>query len=160
MNSDHPGAHQLPFSSSLSPAASLLSSWQPTLAEHLHYSREDTAWAFKEPTFQKSRDEDIDNTGQCAEPCNSYGKKVRLDPHRVTERTFAGLKSALCFKWVANKGLLCIAGNSAQRNVSAWMGGELGEQMHVCVWPSPSTARLEFHSGADQLCPHANFFLI
>ena len=27
-----------------------------TLAEHLHYSREDTAWAFKEPTFQQSRD--------------------------------------------------------------------------------------------------------
>ena len=111
------------------------------MAEHLHYSREDTAWAFKEPTFQKSRDEDIDNTGQCAEPCNSYGMKVRLDPHRVTERTFAGLKSALCFKWVANKGLLCIAGNSAQRNVSAWMGGELGEECSLVAKSCPTLLR-------------------
>lgn len=46
-----------------------------TLAEHLHYSREDTVWAFKEPTFQQSRDIDISNAVWHAESCNSYGKR-------------------------------------------------------------------------------------
>ena len=32
----------------------------------------------------------------------------------------------LYLKWVTNKDLLCSTGNSAQRYVAAWMGGELG----------------------------------
>ena len=32
----------------------------------------------------------------------------------------------LCFKWITNKDLLYITGNSAQRYVAAWMGGEFG----------------------------------
>ena len=37
-------------------------------------------------------------------------------------------------KWITNKDLLCITGNSAQCYVAAWMGGEFGgEWMHVYV---------------------------
>ena len=35
-------------------------------------------------------------------------------------------------------------GNSAQRYVAAWMGGELGgERIHVCVWLSPFAVHLK-----------------
>ena len=38
----------------------------------------------------------------------------------------------LCFKWITNKDLLYITGNSAQRYVAAWMGGEFGgEWIHA-----------------------------
>ena len=38
----------------------------------------------------------------------------------------------LCFKWITNKDLLYITGNSAQRYVAAWMGGEFGREW-ICV---------------------------
>ena len=50
-----------------------------------------------------------------------------LGTHRVAEQTFDGSYTVLCFKWVTSKDLLYSAGNSAQCDVSAWTGGELGE---------------------------------
>ena len=41
----------------------------------------------------------------------------------------------LDFTWRTSKDLLTSTGNSAQRHVAAWMGGEFaGEWMHVYVW--------------------------
>ena len=46
-------------------------------------------------------------------------------------------------KWITNKDLLYSTGNSAQRYVAAWMGGESGgEWMHVHVWLSPFAVHL------------------
>ena len=43
----------------------------------------------------------------------------------------------LYFKSIKNKNLLYSTGNSAQRYVAAWMGGESGgEWIHAYVWPS------------------------
>ena len=54
------------------------------------------------------------------------------------------LSTLLCFKWITNKGLLSSTGNSAQRYVAAWMGGEFGEEgILVYVWLSPSTVHLK-----------------
>ena len=41
----------------------------------------------------------------------------------------------LHLKWIINKDLLCSKGNSAQRYVAAWMGGELGGGggMNTCI---------------------------
>ena len=44
----------------------------------------------------------------------------------------------LYFKWITNKDLLYSTGNSTQRYMAVWMGGESGgEGIHVYVWPSP-----------------------
>ena len=37
------------------------------------------------------------------------------------------MNALLYLKWITNKNLLYSTGNSAQRYVAAWMGGELGE---------------------------------
>ena len=44
----------------------------------------------------------------------------------------------LYLKWITNKDLLQSTGNSAQRYVAAWMGGEFGGEC-ICanVWLSP-----------------------
>ena len=39
----------------------------------------------------------------------------------------------LYFKWMTNKDLLYITGNSAQRYVAAWMGGEFGREW-ICIY--------------------------
>ena len=42
------------------------------------------------------------------------------------------------FQYLTSKDLLQNAGNSVQRDVAAWMGGEFGgERTHVYVWLSP-----------------------
>ena len=48
-------------------------------------------------------------------------------------------------KWIINKDLLCSKGNSAQRYVAAWMGGELvrGESIPVYVWLSHFVVHLK-----------------
>ena len=44
----------------------------------------------------------------------------------------------LYLKWIPNKDLLYSTGNSAQRYVAAWTGGEFGrEWIHVYVCLSP-----------------------
>ena len=54
------------------------------------------------------------------------------------------LSTLLYLKWITNKGLLSSTGNSAQRYVAAWMGGEFGEEgILVYVWLSPSTVHLK-----------------
>ena len=50
----------------------------------------------------------------------------------------------LYLKWISNKALLHSMGNSAQRYVAAWMGGEFGgERIHVYVWLSRSAVHLK-----------------
>ena len=44
----------------------------------------------------------------------------------------------LYLKWITNKDIMYSTGNSAQRYVAAWMGGEFGaEWIRVYVWLSP-----------------------
>ena len=40
----------------------------------------------------------------------------------------------LCLKWIANKDLLDSTGNSAQRYVVAWMGGEFGDNGYMYMY--------------------------
>ena len=55
-----------------------------------------------------------------------------------------GMYSLLYLKWITNKDLLCSTGNSAQRDVAAWMGGEFrGEWIHAYVWLSPLAVHLK-----------------
>ena len=50
----------------------------------------------------------------------------------------------LYLKWITNKDLLYITGNSAQYYVAIWMGGEFGgEWIHVHVWLSPLPVHLK-----------------
>ena len=50
----------------------------------------------------------------------------------------------LYLKWVTIKVLLYSTGNTAQCHVSAWMGGDFGEEwIHVDVWMSPFTVHLK-----------------
>ena len=50
----------------------------------------------------------------------------------------------LYLKWVTIKVLLYSTRNTAQCNVSAWMGGDFGEEwIHVDVWMSPFTVHLK-----------------
>ena len=50
----------------------------------------------------------------------------------------------LYFKWITSKNLLHSTGNSAQRYVAAWMGGEFGgEWIHVYVWLNPFAVHLK-----------------
>ena len=58
----------------------------------------------------------------------------------------------LYLKWITNKDLLYITGNSAQYYVAVWMGGEFGgEWIHVHVWLSPFAVHLKL----SQHCPLA-----
>ena len=58
----------------------------------------------------------------------------------------------LYLKWITNKDLLYITGNSAQYYVAIWMGGEFGgEWIHVHVWLSPFAVHLKL----SQHCPLA-----
>ena len=52
----------------------------------------------------------------------------------------------LYLKWITNKNLLCSTGNSVQRYVAAWMGGEFGGEwicVLIYVWLSPFAAHLK-----------------
>ena len=50
----------------------------------------------------------------------------------------------LCLKRITTKDLLHSTGNSAQRYVAAWMGGEFGgEWVHVYVWVSFSAVHVK-----------------
>ena len=50
----------------------------------------------------------------------------------------------LYLKWVTIKVLLYSTRNTAQCHVSAWMGGDFGEEwIHVDVWMSPFTVHLK-----------------
>ena len=67
----------------------------------------------------------------------------------------------LYLKWIPNKDLLYSTGNSAQRYVAAWTGGEFGgEWMHVCVWLSPFAVHLKLsqHCLLIQLYPNTKCF--
>ena len=57
----------------------------------------------------------------------------------------------LYLNWMINKDLRQSTGSSAQRYVAAWMGGELGGWMHVCVWPSPFAVHLNYHNAVNRL---------
>ena len=51
----------------------------------------------------------------------------------------------LYLKWIANRGLFCSTGNSAQCYVAAWMGGEFGGKwIYVYEWLSPFASHLLF----------------
>ena len=43
----------------------------------------------------------------------------------------------LYLEWITSKDLLQSMGNSSQSYVAAWVGGEFGEQIYVCVCLSP-----------------------
>ena len=64
----------------------------------------------------------------------------RKDRRKRIVREFGmDMYTLLYLKWITNKDLLYITGNSAQYNVAVWMGGELGgEWIHVHVWLRPS----------------------
>ena len=50
----------------------------------------------------------------------------------------------LYLKWITNRDLLYCTGNSAQRYVAAWMGGESGEEgISVHEWLSPLAIHLK-----------------
>ena len=50
----------------------------------------------------------------------------------------------LYLKWMANRDLPHITGNSAQCYVAAWMGGKFrGEWIHVYIWLSPFAVYLK-----------------
>jgi len=55
-----------------------------------------------------------------------------------------GLYTLLYLKRITNKDLLHSTGNSAQCDVTAWMGGGFGgEQIHIYVWLSPLAVHLK-----------------
>ena len=39
-------------------------------------------------------------------------------------------------KWITNKDLLYSTWNSTQYYMAAWMGGEFGEWIHICMYGS------------------------
>ena len=50
----------------------------------------------------------------------------------------------LYLKWVTNKDLLYSTGTSTQCYVTAWMGGDFGEDwIHVYIWLSPFAVHLK-----------------
>ena len=54
------------------------------------------------------------------------------------------MDTLLCLKCRTNRDQLSSTGDSAQRYVAAWMGGELGgEGIHVYAWLSPFTVHLK-----------------
>ena len=54
------------------------------------------------------------------------------------------MHTLLYLKWITNKDLLYITGNSAQRYVAAWIGWEFGgEWIDVCVWLSSFAVHLK-----------------
>ena len=57
-----------------------------------------------------------------------------------------GVYTLIYLKCITNNSLLCNTGNCAQCYVEAWMGGGLGEWMHVCVWLSPETVIPDYHN--------------
>ena len=59
------------------------------------------------------------------------------------------IHTQLYLKWITNKVLLYSTGNSVQCYVTAWMGGECGEEwIQVYVWLSSSAMDLK----RSQLC--------
>ena len=55
-------------------------------------------------------------------------------------------------KWITNKDLLYSTGNSAQRYVAAWMGGEVGgECIWANVWLSPFAIHLKLYNTVNWL---------
>ena len=57
-----------------------------------------------------------------------------------------GMCTLRCLKWITNKDLLYVTGNSAQCYVAAWMGGEFGgEWIRVYVWLNPFTVHMKQH---------------
>jgi len=54
------------------------------------------------------------------------------------------MHTILSLKWITNKDLLYSTGNSAERYVAAWMGGECeGKWIHVHVWLNPFAVHLK-----------------
>ena len=49
----------------------------------------------------------------------------------------------LYLKRIMNKNLLCSIGNSSQCYVTAWMGGEFGENGYVYMYDSPFAVHLK-----------------
>ena len=64
------------------------------------------------------------------------GGKVRGG--RIIREFGMDMYTLLYLKWITNKDIMYSMGNSAQRYVAAWMGGEFGaEWIRVYVWLSP-----------------------
>ena len=62
----------------------------------------------------------------------------------IQEELGTNLCTRLYLTWMTNKDLLYGIGNSAQRCLAAWTGGEAkGEWIHVYVWLSPSAVHLK-----------------
>ena len=49
-----------------------------------------------------------------------------------------GMDTLLYLKWISSKDLLQSTGNSAQCYVAAWMGGEFGGEMDICIYMAES----------------------
>ena len=62
---------------------------------------------------------------------------------RIVREFGMGMYTLIYLKCITNNYLLCNTGNCAQCYVEAWMGGGLGEWMHVCVWLSPFAGHLK-----------------
>ena len=65
-----------------------------------------------------------------------------MDAGRIGEgivREFGmDMYTLLYLKWITNKDLLYGIGNSAQCYVAAWMGGEFGGEMDICIYMAES----------------------
>ena len=60
----------------------------------------------------------------------------------------------LYLKWVTNKDLRKITGNSAQFHVAAWMGGKIwGEWIHASVWLRPFAVHLKLSQHYQSVIP-------
>ena len=57
----------------------------------------------------------------------------------IVEEFGMGMYVLLYLKWIISKELMYSTWNSAQCYVATWMGGKLGEWIHVFVWLSPFT---------------------
>ena len=49
-----------------------------------------------------------------------------------------GMYTLLYLKWISNNDLLQHTGNSARCYVAAWMGGEFGGEMDICIYMAES----------------------
>ena len=69
----------------------------------------------------------------------------RKDGGKTVREFGADMYTLLYLKWITNKGRgLYSTGNSAQCDVTAWMGEEFGgEWIHVYVWLSQFTVQLK-----------------
>ena len=69
----------------------------------------------------------------CSILCNDLMVTRGKDGVGIVGESGMDVDTRLCLTWRTSKALLSSTGSSAQCQVAAWMGGELGEKGCMCV---------------------------